>query len=181
MPPLTIHRHGYGFRLDGLRDDGRIGFYGAPDADPRTCPTIGSRPNPHEWQRWTPAAFCVSYIHISPDPDCVCGWRVCARVTDLAGLPSGSGLDVSLRANDDIADRPIVAEVAAWGPTLPGVSDPPGTVRTTWLRLESRIWVRRDIPRPLARKVSRRYPWATVGRFGDLDELATAVDIDGPA
>lgn len=164
-----------GFRLDGIRLDGRIGFYGAPEA---AGPRIGDRPAPGEQRRWTPAAFCVSHKHISPDPACVCGWRVTGRVEDLAGLPSGSGLDVSLRCNDDIAARPVVAEVSAWGPTLEGIpgDDPPSTTRTTWMRLEGRIWIREDIARPVVRAARRRYPYARIERYRDLDELAAAVD-----
>lgn len=182
----TVKRTAMGYRLDGIRSDGRIGFYGAPDADPVRCPrlrdrpTIPGRPKGEEFGRWTPAAFCVSHAHISPAPDCVCGWRVSSELADLAGLPHGSGLDVSLRRNDDIADRPVVAEVSAWGPTLAGIpgDDPTSTVRTTWMRLHDRIWIRDDIPRDVVRKARRRYPYADVARFSDLDQLADQVDAD---
>lgn len=181
MGKTTVHYHSTGYRLDGLRDDGRVGFYGAPDADPVRCPRIANRPRPHELHRWTPAAFCLYGHHIAPHPDpraaCACGWRVCELVADLAGQELGHGLDVSLRHLDDVSLRPVVAEVSAWGPTLHSEAfDPAATVRTTWLRLESRIWIQRDVPLDLVKKVRRTYPWASVGEFRTLLELSDRID-----
>lgn len=186
MGKLTVHRHGFGFRLDGWHTTGQIGFYGAPDAAYSTYPRIGSRPRPQERPRWTPAAFCVPQLtaHIAPDVDCGCGWRVCASVADLAGLPPITGVHVSMQGNDDVSARPVVCEVSAWGPTLPGVhngapnDDPELTVRTTWLRLESRIWVHQAVSKSTFDKMKHRYPWAAIGWFADLGELAEGVDVD---
>ncbi len=99
-------------------------------------------------------------------------------MTNLAELPSPmSGLDVSLMCNDNIPERPVVTEVTARGPKLRGVrpNDPASTVRTTWMRLESRIWIREDIPRTVVRAARRRYPFARIERFRSVAELAGIV------
>lgn len=188
MGKTTVHYHSTGYRLDGLRDDGRIGFYGAPDADPVRCPRLRDRPQlprqpqREERRRWTPAAFCISHAHISPAVDCVCGWRVTTDMFDLVDLPDGPGLDVSMQRNDNIGRRPVVVKVSSWGPTLapiPG-ADPDTTVRTTWMRMEERIWIARDVSRDTVRKARRWYPWADIERFGDLLELAEALEAEPP-
>lgn len=184
----TVKRTAIGYRLDGIRVDGRIGFYGAPDADPVRCPRLRDRPmrpgrpKREERGRWTPAAFCISHSHISPAVDCVCGWRVTTDMFDLVDLPDGPGLDVSMQRNDNIGRRPVVVQVSAWGPTLPAVpgEDPDSTVRTTWMRLEERIWIAKDVHRDAVRKARRWYPWARIERFGDLLDLAEALEGELP-
>ncbi|WP_454194320.1 hypothetical protein [Nocardia sp. Marseille-Q1738] len=168
--PEVVH----GYRFDGIRPNGTIGFYGAPEAK---GPRFGNRPS-DDRARWTPAAFCVQHDHIAPVWDCWCGWHVVADLTELAEYrPSGLGLDVSLRGRDDIAARPVIAEVTARGPKLPGLNlkDPPSTVRATWLRLEGRIWIREGVARPIVRAARRRYPYARIERYSSIGELAGIV------
>ncbi|MEV6660625.1 hypothetical protein [Nocardia fluminea] len=184
----TVKRTAIGYRLDGIRNDGRIGFYGAPDADPVRCPRLRdrprlpNRPQREEHGRWTPAAFCISHPHISPAVDCVCGWRVTTDMFDLVDLPDGPGLDVTMQRNDNIGRRPVVVKVSSWGPTLPPIpgEDPDTTVRTTWMRLEERIWIDKDVHREAVRKARRWYPWARIERFGDLLDLAEALEDELP-
>ncbi|MEU7764357.1 hypothetical protein AB0B25_04460 [Nocardia sp. NPDC049190] len=169
--PDVVH----GYRFDGIRPNGTIGFYGGPEAVAQ--PRIGDRPK-EDRARWTPAAFCVRHRHIAPDWDCWCGWHMVADFTELSGYKTeGLGFDV-VRGRDDITARPVIAEVTARGPKLPGVNlnDPPSTVRATWLRLEGRIWIHESVSRPIVRAARRRYSYARIERYGSVAELATAVE-----
>lgn len=169
----------HGYRFDAIRPDGRIGFFGAAEAK---GPRIGDRPAPTE--RWTPAAFCLEVQHIAPSRECGCGWHITGDLLELSEyIPRGCGLDATryhpshVRGafnRDAITSRNAVVEATAHGPKFPGAdsTDTARTVRATWLRLETRIWIRVGVPRPVVRAVRRRYPFAQVERFQNLEELA---------
>ncbi|HLS78008.1 MAG TPA: hypothetical protein VK083_14585 [Nocardia sp.] len=176
--PEVLH----GYRFDAIRPDGRIGFYGAEEA---SAPRAGDRPSaPGEDRRWTPAAFCLEMRHVAPYWDCGCGWHVIGELEELAEyVPRGCGLDARryhpghVRGafhRDAITSRDAVVEVTAHGLMYLGAdtTDTDSTVRATWLRMESRIWIRAGVTRQSVRAVRRRYPFAKVERFESLAELA---------
>jgi hypothetical protein len=163
-----------GYRLDGIRENGTIGFYGAPESE---ALRIGDRPT-WGW-RWTPHAFCVQSVHstrpshVAPYRGCKCGWFVTTDIQELSEYTTtGYGLDVSLTTVDYIQHRPVVTEVTAHGPKMAaGRDDPASTFRATWVSLSGRCWIRDDIPQETVDNTQRLFPFLTIGRFRHLSEV----------
>jgi hypothetical protein len=180
IPHLTVHipnsdwereypEKVIGFRLDGIRENGTIGFYGAPESEAQR---IGNRPA-WELDRWAPHAFCVTHDHIAPYRGCKCGWYVTTDMQQLSEYTTpGYGLDVSLQTVDRIQHRSVVVEVTAHGPKMrPGRSDPDSSFRATWVSLNGRCWIRDDVPEETVVRTKNRYPFLRIERFGDLSEV----------
>ncbi|MET8795356.1 hypothetical protein ABZV91_02675 [Nocardia sp. NPDC004568] len=168
-----------GFRLDGIRPNGTIGFYGAPES---TCPRIGDRPV--DGWKWTPAAFCVQPEHstvpphVSPYRRCKCGWFVTTDMQELSEYTTaGYGLDVSCTTVDYIQRRPVVVEVTAHGPKMAaGRDDPLSTFRATWVSLNGRCWIRDDIPQETVKRTQGLFPFLKIERFHHLSEVPAMVE-----
>lgn len=168
--PEKVH----GFRFDGIRKNGTIGFYGAPESE---GPRIGNR-LPRNYKKWTPAAFCALTEHVSPSRGCLCGWFVTEKIEELIEYQThGFGLDVSATTVDVIENRPVITEVIGHGPKRrAGRNDPASAVRVTWVSLYRRVWIRDDIPDRTVRRTKSHWPFLRIERFGDLSELPGLVE-----
>ncbi|MGI5222282.1 hypothetical protein [Nocardia sp. CA-290969] len=173
-----------GFRLDGIRENGTIGFYGAPESE---SPRIGDRPD-LMWKRWTPHAFCAKRAnffrepHVAPYRRCKCGWFVTTDMQELSEYTTaGYGLDVSCTTVDYIQRRPVVVEVTAHGPKMAaGRDDPLSTFRATWVSLRGRCWIRDDIPKKTVKRTQLLFPFLQIERFSHLSEVPAMVKATAP-
>lgn len=158
----------HGYRFDILRPTGRIGHYGAPV---RTTPSVADPCD--EPARWTPVACCLlGRDHVAPDVLCTCGWNVMCNLAEVVGYAPMYVTDIPARA--------VVVEVTAYGPMFPGAAadDTETTIRSTWLRMGDRIWIRKGVPRSLVGAARRHYPFARIERFRHPAELG-AVPVAG--
>lgn len=152
----------HGYRFDILRPNGRIGHYGAPGT---TSQRVGDR------ARWTPPARCLrGREHTAPDVFCTCGWNVMCSMADVLAYAPMYVTDIPARA--------AVVEVTAHGPIMPGAAadDTETTIRSTWLRMGDRVWIRKGVPRAMVSATRRHYPFAHIERFHSLAELPAAVE-----
>lgn len=170
-----------GYRFDGIRENGSIGAYGAPESD--VAPRIGERPRVAV-RTWTPHAFCCretmfpTYCHVAPYRGCKCGWFVTPDIHELAEYThTGPGMSVTRTDTTPIHQRPVIVEVTAHGPKMGvGRSDPRSTFRTTWASMNGRCWIHEDVPQRTVRLALHHWPFLKIERFGDLSEVPAMVE-----
>lgn len=129
-----------GWRLDFVRPDGRVGWYGEPERNPDRDDPFGLFARAAHARRFTPRAFCVdTAAHPAPVPSCFCGWRLVSDPLELHpeatgthstgvrwswgtgstghfGTPEGVGPD-GYDSRDNIIERAAIVEVIAIGTT----------------------------------------------------------------